>query len=162
MWSGLDGTRAHGLSPDLLLSVLGPFARDWRIERHPCNCQVKTALVVAGDRQAWALALTDSPFGGDLVRQVWPYLGVAVMGPTGGACIGGWDLRALTGIARDTWERARTRLAGRSRALVACTCSPGRRAAAWNTYIVTLVPYPAHVALPDAGTVRVVTARPFG
>ena len=35
VWSGRDGTRAQGLSPDLLLSVLGPFARDWRVERHP-------------------------------------------------------------------------------------------------------------------------------
>ena len=154
VWTDRDGTRAQGLSPDLLLSVLGPFAGEWRVERHPCNCQVKTALVVAGDQQAWALALEDSPFGSGLVRQVWPYLGVAVMGPAGGGGSGRWDQPALTGIARDTWERARSRLAGRARALAACTCSPGRRAAAWNTYIVTLVPYPAHVALPDAGTVR--------
>ena len=32
--------------------------------------------------------------------------------------------------------------------LAATTCSQSRRAAAWNTYIASLVSYPAHVALP--------------
>ena len=36
----------------------------------------------------------------------------------------------------------------RAMALAATTCSQGRRAMAWNTYVVPLVPYPAHVSLP--------------
>ena len=41
----------------------------------------------------------------------------------------------------------------RAAALSSCQCSAGRRAAAWNTDLVSLVPYPAHIAAPDA-TIR--------
>ena len=92
--------------------------------------------------------LADAPFRGTEVKEEWPYLGVTVAGPASLHCPRRWDPTPLRRIRIGTWARARTRMHDRAAALAATTCSQGRRAMAWNTYIVPLVPYPAHVTLP--------------
>ena len=62
---------------------------------------------------------------------------------------GQWTPGAAAAIRTGTWQRACSRAADRARALASCVASPGRRAAAWNTYIASLLPYPSHVAMPS-------------
>ena len=52
------------------------------------------------------------------------------------------------------WERPLAKAAARAKELAETDCSPATRAAAWNTYVVSLTPYPAHIALPGPSVAR--------
>ena len=48
-----------------------------------------------------------------------------------------------------TWGKAMRKMATRALTIDHIHASPGRRAAIWNAYVASLVPYPSHVAVPD-------------
>ena len=48
-----------------------------------------------------------------------------------------------------TWGKAMLKLRTRASALHNTHASPGRRAAIWNAYMASLIPYPAHIVAPD-------------
>ena len=81
-------------------------------------------------------------------------LGATVAGPTGGRPAQRWTPGAHKAVCVGTWQRARLRARDRAGALSTCVASAGRRAAAWNTYIASLIPYPTHIAMPNAATTR--------
>ena len=47
----------------------------------------------------------------------------------------------------------------RAAALAVTTCSQGRRAAAWNSYMISLIPYPTHTAVPGPIDLRSLTQQ---
>eukprot|EP00969_Alexandrium_andersonii_P364177 15463574-Alexandrium_andersonii.AAC.1 len=61
-----------------LVADAGGGARAERLERAPCTCSVKSALVPAYDLEAWRGAMARSPFGPGGVSVRWPYLGGVV------------------------------------------------------------------------------------
>ena len=144
-----DWVELRGLPPYLLTAVLSGCFGLHRVAAQECSCHLKTALVVAEHRAAWRDALQHSPFGPEVVRESWPSLGATVAGPTRTRLTGQWTTGGASAIATGTWQRARDRAADRAQALATCIASPGRRAAAWNTYIASLLPYPTHIAMPS-------------
>ena len=70
--------------------------------RCPCHCRLKTALVVAGDHALWREAVAGTPFGDDLVKDAWSYLGITVAGPCGMRG-GAWEAADLQVVCRDSW-----------------------------------------------------------
>ena len=90
-----------------------------------------------------------APFGSGAIHDDWPYLGADVAGPGGGASWERWTSGAYTTIQIGTWRRAMQKMRMRAEAACLCQCSPGRRAGMWNTYLVSLIPYPTHVSPPS-------------
>ena len=67
------------------------------------------------------------------------------------------DPPAAAAVRTGTWKKASDKLATRATALAVTTCSQGRRAAAWNTYMISLIPYPTHTACPGPIELRHLT-----
>ena len=92
-----------------------------------------------------------SPFGVAMVVPTWPYLGATIPSRRqDGPHRIMWHPEQLAAGQQATWQRALRRMAERTVSVGVTTASPGRRADVWNTYIVTLVPYPAHSYAPTA------------
>ena len=97
--------------------------------------------------------MDSSSFGASSVQAHWPYLGTTVaarsmvpLGPPGGRLTAG----QLASLLAGTWGRAMIKMRDRAITLHLAHASPGRRAAAWNAYIASVIPYPAHYIPPSA------------
>ena len=99
------------------------------------------------------------PFTDSEVRADWPYLGAIMAGMSCTAPTSTWSVAAASTVCTGTWKKAIGKLRERSAALAATTCSQGRRAAAWNSYMVSLVPYPSHTAVPGRLEERALTQQ---
>ena len=146
----------RGLRPHFLAAVLarhaGPrWATTHAIHVTACRCGTKTAVVPQADLSAWQRALAHSPFGASSVVPHWPYLGVTVAAcaPLASAPAG-WAEPGLAMVQHGTWQRACARIADRVQAAVRVPGSAGQRARQWNTYMASVLPYPAQVCLPAA------------
>ena len=78
-----------------------------------------------------------SSFSNTEIQSDWPYLGAAVAGPTRQAPRSDWDGAVANIIRASTWRRATGKLRAHAAVLATTTYSQGRRAAAWNTYMVS-------------------------
>ena len=103
---------------------------------------------MANQPVTWRALLADAPFRGTEVKEEWPYLWAIVAGPASSQFPRRWCRDSLRRVRIGTWKRARDRAHDKAVTLAAATCPQSRRATAWNTYIVSLFPYLAHVALP--------------
>ena len=56
-----------------------------------------------------------------------------------------WTPALLAAVRNGTWNKPLDKMDLRTGILSTLTCSAGRRAAAWNTYMASLVPYPAQI-----------------
>ena len=96
--------------------------------------------------------MAHAPFGDTCVQDQWPYLGAVCMTCTT-QDMPRRPARMDTGcfylMRTGTWGKAMREMASRARTIDNIHASPGRRAAIWNAYVASLVPYPAHVAVPD-------------
>ena len=52
-------------------------------------------------------------------------------------------------MRKGTWGKALKKMNTRTLTVKHIHASPGRRAAIWNAYVASLIPYPAHIAAPD-------------
>ena len=52
-------------------------------------------------------------------------------------------------LIADTWRKPMAKMGDRAVTLHQVLPSPGRSAAAWNAYMASLVPYPAHYIAPS-------------
>ena len=159
------GLRVYGLSPEVASAILaahrGPPPD--AVERGgpspgpsppPWSAWSRTGSARATSRRrsyrgrTWKHGgggLRESPFGVSCIRSAWPYLGACVAsGEAEPARENDHDWQARDGA----WERPLAKASSRASVLAATDCSPALRAAAWNTYIVSVIPYPAHVAMP--------------
>ena len=59
------------------------------------------------------------------------------------------DIECFYLVRTGTWGKAMRKMETRALTVQQIQASPGRRAAIWNAYLASLVPYPAHVATPD-------------
>ena len=66
----------------------------------------------------------------------------------------GWSKQAINAVANHTWRRYDTRLYERAETIGVANSSPGHKAYVWNTYVVSLVPYPAQICGPPAMVAR--------
>ena len=148
------GWDLRGVRPHLLRAILedqiGPaWGTGIRLHAIPCQCGTKTAVVPQADLRGWQAALAHSPFGASSVVPFWQYLGVTIVSPAPAApAPGTWTLPALTMLRHGTWARATTRLRERVLATLAVPGSTGQRARQWNTYMASVLTYPAQVCLP--------------
>eukprot|EP00959_Pyramimonas_sp_CCMP1952_P362656 7594722-Pyramimonas_sp.AAC.1 len=96
-----------------------------------------------------------TPFGGSSVRDQRPYFGAVVVSrategddpPRNGGLTKGQE----EALCKGTWDRPLPKIKERALALHLAKVSPSRTAAAWNAYLISLVPYAAHYAPPDVG-----------
>ena len=154
-----DGLRISGLPGDLLVDLVRHTAGDaaaavcspWATR---CSCRFKTALVPASHHAWWRELMAATPFGESAVVDRWPYLGAVIVSRAGEGESPPPAARLTAGqvddLVRGTWGRILPRLRDRAMALHLASMSPSRTAAAWNAYLVSLVPYPAHYMAPDA------------
>ena len=56
---------------------------------------------------------------------------------------------AINALIAGTWRKPMAKMSGRAVTLHDVLPSPGRSAAAWNAYMSSLVPYPAHYIAPS-------------
>ena len=70
-----------------------------------------------------------------------------------------WTDEALKTTPVGSQRHASDRMGDRVASQASTDCSPGRRAAAWHTYIVSLLPHPAHVAVPTPDREQVLMAQ---
>ena len=126
-----------------------------RVSRLRCRCKTKTAVVPAWGLDDWRGALRISLNGDSAVVPNWRYLGVYPAATTfrAGVVPGRqrWDEEATRVVIDRARGRPICKIEGRVRVLRLCPGSAGFRAKAWNTYMVSCVPYPAQLCLPDAG-----------
>ena len=147
-----------GLTPELVRRLLRLELGHAAVEgawtwQQPCACTFKTALVPAANQDWWKAVMAHSPFGASCVRLHWPYLGATVAARTAQAVPprnGGMTAEQVDTLISGTWGKAMGKMRTRSLTLYDAHASPGRRAAAWNAYIVSLIPYPAHYVPPSA------------
>ncbi len=163
-----------GLPPTLVAALLPPAADGEAGPRQyacrQCDCAIKTALVPAAKGDQWADLLTATPFGASAVRDKWPYLGISVGSP----CFGGRGPRpptrksrrrsdaqtrlghsnytedSLALISDETWAKPTGKAKSRVADAACERISPGRRAHIWNSYVLSLIPYPAAAFTPGA------------
>ena len=146
----------RGLTPELtrriLASEFGEAVRDAWVWHEPCTCSFKTALVPASGHDWWRALMEHSPFGASCVKLQWPYLGATITSratditpPQDGRLTRDMVDSLLTG----TWGKPIAKMGLRAITLKESTPSPSRSAAAWNAYMVSLVPYPAHYMAPS-------------
>ena len=140
-----------GLVPDLVKRLIehdlgaDAVAGAW-IWQTQCRCKFKTALVPAGGQEWWKAVMSTSSFGASCVRLMWPYLGAMVAARTSDDTPprrGGMTASQVDAMIAGTWGKAMGKMRTRSLTLHDAHASPGRRAAVWNAYIASLVPYPA-------------------
>ena len=86
-----DGTchMITGLPPRLTKKIMDHVHPEgWcehvAIWHRECRCSIKSALVPSHDPQGWKEAMANSPYGQDVVTDLWPYLGITAAGPTMG------------------------------------------------------------------------------
>jgi hypothetical protein len=114
---------------------------------------MKAAVVPAYDVEGWRHVMEDSLMGSVAVRACWRYLGVFVASRAERA-LGdgedGWshDMKAL--IIDRNWARHIRNIIDRALAVVERAGSPGHRAAAWNIYMASCIPFPAQLCVPGA------------
>ena len=151
----------YGLPPTLVRRVLddtvGPgWGEGVRVSQARCNCGTKTALVPAHSVDAWRGAMVDSPFGSGAVVESWPSLGITVASRARHADGGPptWSAPSLRVVRTGTWQRPIGKMEGGADVLQQHRDSPGHRAAQWNAYLVSLVPYPAQLCLPSPEDAR--------
>ena len=60
----------------------------------------------------------------------------------------------LNRIAADTWRKSAGTAGTRAAQIGASGASLGRRCQAWNTFVISLIPYPGHVIPPDAAAAK--------
>jgi len=157
-----DGwTRILGLPPQLLEMICHTGCiRAWcnrsRIIRLQCRCKIKTAVVPATNLELWAGALSGSAFGAASVVATYPYLGVAVTSRSADRFGYGrtWDAGALQLVQMGTWKKAGGTFQYRIETFFRNSTSPRIRAYLWNTYLVSLAPYPAQVCQPPPTVLR--------
>ena len=145
---GEDSIRATGLLPGVLQSCLGDLWQRAFGFVHACSCVLKTAVVPAHDLDGWAEYLWASPMGSRAVQRNWPYLGVAIAGRAAERqeMVTVWTRGSLRAIQDETWQRALAKGGARAQTIGGTKASPGDKAAAWNTYVTSLVYYPANLA----------------
>ena len=145
-----DGTGhvLSGLPCDLLRALILAAAPNTAVfdlpDSQPCTCRVKTTVVPAEGLDHWRDCHRDTPLGADAVRASARYLGIQATSP--GNHWGLWDRAALGQLERDTWDRHLRKAEERVRDLCHQGGSTGQRAHGWNTYVASLVPYPAQTA----------------
>ena len=108
------------------------------------------------------MVMARAPFGSSCVQLQWPYLGAAVVSRTDGPVPprgGAMTAPQVNALITGTWGKALGKMRMRSLTLYEAHASPGRRAAAWNACIASLVPYPAHYVLPSATLERSMRAQ---
>ena len=93
-----------------------------------------------------------SPFGSSCVKDKWPYLGATITSRSQG--IDAPPDRRLSpdmvdSLLMGTWGKPITKMGMRAITLRETAPSPSKSAAAWNAYMVSLVPYPAHYMAPS-------------
>ena len=145
---GEDSIRATGLLPGVLQSCLGDLWQRATGFVHACSCVLKTAVVPAHDLNGWAEYLRASPMGSRAVQRSWPYLGVAIAGRAveRQEMVTAWTRGSLRAIQDETWQRALAKGGARAQTIGGTKASPADKAAAWNTYVTSLVYYPANLA----------------
>ena len=92
-----------------------------------------------------------APLGSDSIVASARYLGIAAVCRTVGpvSASASWSLACLDLARRGTRERRAARAEVRTRELYSRPGPPFHRACCWNTYVVSLAPYPAQLCLPD-------------
>ena len=143
-WRGGD-VGVTGLTPEIVKRVLlqhceGLSEDRLRVCQCACRCTHKNAVVPRDLSERWEEALAQTPLCG-AVKESWRCLGVAVCAVVRGRGAGG--AVALHSVREDNWARFRGRALERGKIIWASDNSLARRAAAWNTYGVSLVPSPA-------------------
>ena len=155
-----DGTLEVKGMPACLLAALAGIPDDapWAwAELAGCTCGLKTALVPARDLEGWARALAGSPFGSAAVVGRWPYLGatVAALTTAPGPAQADAPIGEAAAVTQGTWAAPLGRVEERAELVAAARGSPGHRAALWNSYVASVLLYPAQIApLDDAGRAR--------
>ena len=86
--------------------------------------------------------------GSRAVQRSWPYLGVAIAGRAveRQEMVTTWTRGSLRAIQDETWQRALAKGVARAQTIGGTKASPADKAAAWNTYVTSLVYYPANLA----------------
>ena len=149
------GTLVSGLTPELVRKLLcrrlGNRVGATEVVTRPCNCSLKTALVPASHKSWWSALMAHTPFGASAVRSQWPYLGAmcTICSEQEPPANRRMTADCFEMMRTGTWGKAMLKLRTRSAALHSTHASPGRRAAIWNAYMASLVPYPAHIVAPD-------------
>ena len=151
----LGGFTAQGMPArvmrGLIAAQLGPeWAGTARIKTKPCKCKIKTSVVPRHDIEGWRKAMIMSPFGTQAVCSSAQYLGVKVCSK-GEARLANpevWSADAQNTIRRTAWEGPIKKFEERAEDAHDLQLSPGHRAANFNTYLVSLIPYPAQLCLP--------------
>ena len=93
-----------------------------------------------------------TPFGASCVKDQWLYLGAICRTcasqdmPRRPARM---DIDCFYLMRKGTWGKAMRKMESRALTVDHIHASPGRRAAIWNAYLASLIPYPAHVTVPD-------------
>ena len=152
-----DGTiTITGLTPPvvdrLLRRRLGERVGPTQVVHSECRCSLKTAIVPSRYAPWWRRLMDFSPFGASSVQDKWPYLGaccVVCARETADQTGLTMSTECLNMLRQGTWGKAMTKLRTRAASAVQTHASPGRRAAIWNTYMISLIPYPAQIIAPD-------------